>query len=63
MSPTGVSNTGSDPADIARAQSDDDPVILIENVDLERLAEAVILLLKREARLERERYGSFPRSR
>jgi hypothetical protein len=63
MSPQGMSNTGTDPADIARAQPDDNPASRIEDIDLERLAEAVLALLKREASLERERLGSYPQSR
>ena len=51
------SSSGSTPARIFRAETDEDPVLQIDRIDLEALAEEVVALLKRELRLERERRG------
>ncbi len=59
MSPTG---NDSQNTPILRADDDDDekPVLDIEDIDLEALAEEVYALLQRELRLERERQGWRP---
>ena len=49
----------SGPSYVSRADADEDLPFEIESIDLERLAEEVIVLLKRELRLERERQGTF----
>lgn len=54
-----LSRSESGPAYVSRANGDEDPPFEIESIDLERLAEEVIVLLKRELRLERERKGTF----
>jgi hypothetical protein len=49
----------SGPAYVSRASAGEAEPFQIESIDLERLAEEVIVLLKRELRLERERLGTF----
>ena len=48
----------SGPLHISRAEMDEDLPIEIDEIDLERLAEAVLSLLKDQLRVERERLGS-----
>ena len=54
-----LARSESGPVYVSRANADEDAPFEYKSIDLERLAEEVIALLKRELRLERERRGTF----